>query len=256
MTALQIERLRRQYEKAFAKVWARELFKEALPILEALKDPSAIHSFRYIHGNIDLTDLFVKTWVMPGVAFANLTRDKYSKEKKTFQYKKEWVDDYLRNELHRYAVEEAGQRIVSIKTTNRDALVKILNNELDAGLTNGDGPGQIAMNMQDAIKGQYAEATRVQALRIARTEIVGSTCKGQLLGAKSLGYEMKKTWIGSIDRATRDSHKAMIGKSVGIDEDFLVPSDSGYDRMQHPGDARASAMNVCNCRCSVGFEVL
>lgn len=251
MTPLQIERLRNQYEKAFSKVWQRELYKLALPLFDALKEPSNIYSFEQRLSDLNLESLFVKTWLIPGTDFAKRTVKKYQKTEK-----KDWTDDYFRNELHRYAIEEAGQRIVSIRNTNKDALIKILNNELDKGLSEGSGVQEIAMNMQDAIKGQYAEATRMQALRIARTEIVGASCKGQLVGAQSLGYDMRKTWVGSIDAATRDSHKAMIGKSVGLNEDFLVPSDTGYDRMAHPGDARGSAGNCVNCRCAVSFTVL
>lgn len=252
----QIELKREKYYKVFAQLWHNKLYKEAEPMLIALRtNPSSIYHITQINPNIDYTDLFVNTWTIPGTFFGKETRKQYAKSLIDIE-KKDILDDYLKNELHRYALEEAGVRITSINKTNRDVLVKILNFELDKGLSEGLGIKEIAMNMQDAIKTQYAEATRMQALRIARTEIVGATCKGQVLGAQSLGYNMKKTWVSVLDNVTRDSHKSMAGKSVGLNDDFMVPASSGYDRMQHPGDARASAENVCNCRCAIAFEVL
>jgi hypothetical protein len=65
------------------------------------------------------------------------------------------------------------------------------------------------------------------------------------------GYKQNETidmkgWNCQMLDTSRDSHMEMDGKEVGVDEDFEV---SGYP-MAYPGDNRAPAGEVCNCRCS------
>jgi len=68
-----------------------------------------------------------------------------------------------------------------------------------------------------------------------------------------------KQWVTVGDGLVRDrpggeSHRAVARKNNGIvriDEDFEVPSRTGFDRMSEPGDPRGSPENTCNCRCVI-----
>jgi uncharacterized protein with gpF-like domain len=97
---------------------------------------------------------------------------------------------------------------------------------------------------------------------IARTETTRAANQGALLGAVSTGLQTEKEWIAITDDRTRRiprdkfDHLHMDGKRVAVDEPFTVPGMGSVEQMEYPGDSRASAGNVCNCRCTVGFEVV
>jgi uncharacterized protein with gpF-like domain len=105
---------------------------------------------------------------------------------------------------------------------------------------------------------------------IARTETTRAANQGALLGAVSTGLQTEKEWIAITDDRTRRippseyDHWHMDGKTKPIDEPFFVPMANSLnipgivsgEEMQYPGDANGSAGNVCNCRCTVGFEVV
>ena len=97
---------------------------------------------------------------------------------------------------------------------------------------------------------------------IARTETTRAANQGALLGAVSTGLQTEKEWIAITDDRTRRiprdkfDHLHMDGKRVAVDEPFTVPGMGSVEQMEYPGDSRASAGNVCNCRCTIGFEVV
>ena len=97
---------------------------------------------------------------------------------------------------------------------------------------------------------------------IARTETTRAANQGAMLGAISTGLLTVKEWISITDDRTRRiprndyDHLHMDGKTTPIDQPFTVPGMRSIDIMQYPGDANGSAGNVCNCRCTVGFEVV
>jgi hypothetical protein len=70
-----------------------------------------------------------------------------------------------------------------------------------------------------------------------------------------------KEWIAAKDARTRRippdqfDHYHMDGKKVEMDEYFEVKSKKGFNEaMLHPCDPSGSAGDVCNCRCTIGFE--
>ena len=97
---------------------------------------------------------------------------------------------------------------------------------------------------------------------IARTETTRAANQGAMLGAISTGLQTNKEWIAITDDRTRRiprdnyDHLHMDGKTTPIDQPFTVPGLRSIDIMEFPGDPNGSAGNVCNCRCTVGFEVV
>ena len=97
---------------------------------------------------------------------------------------------------------------------------------------------------------------------IARTETTRAANQGAMLGAISTGLQTMKEWIAITDDRTRRiprndyDHLHMDGKTTPIDQPFTVPGLRSIDIMEFPGDPNGSAGNVCNCRCTVGFEVV
>lgn len=97
------------------------------------------------------------------------------------------------------------------------------------------------------------------ATRIVRTETNKAANTGAMVAATDTGIKMDKKWVSTQDNRTRRiprdqyDHLDMNGRTVGMNERFVVPSTKSVDAMLYPGDPEASVGNVVNCRCRVVF---
>lgn len=103
--------------------------------------------------------------------------------------------------------------------------------------------------------------TDYRAELIARTETGKAANIGSMVGAVSTGLVTNKEWISANDARTRRlprdqfDHAIMDGVQIPMDERFQVPSKKrGVEFMLHPCDPMGSAGDVCNCRCTLGYE--
>ena len=139
-----------------------------------------------------------------------------------------------------------------ITDTTRDNMRKILTKGMQEGWSIND--------MMRELEKLGINAYRAEL--IARTETTRAANQGALLGAVSTGLQTVKEWISVNDDRTRRiprdkfDHLHMDGKQVPTDMPFTVPGTGSIDIMEYPGDPNGSAGNVCNCRCTVGFEVI
>ena len=140
-----------------------------------------------------------------------------------------------------------------ITTTTKEDMRKIL--------TKGMQEGWSIMQMMRELEKLGITAYRAEL--IARTETTRAANKGALLGAVSTGLVTIKEWISTNDARTRTKpkdefdHKDMDGKQVPMDEPFqLISKNYTSVYMLYPGDPNGGPGNVCNCRCTVGFEVV
>ena len=139
-----------------------------------------------------------------------------------------------------------------ITSTTKETIRKIL--------IQGMQEGWSIMQMMKEIEKQGINVYRAEL--IARTETTRAANQGAMLGAVSTGLLTVKEWISITDDRTRRiprndyDHLHMDGKTTPIDEPFTVPGMRTIDIMEYPGDPNGSAGNVCNCRCTVGFEVV
>ena len=107
-----------------------------------------------------------------------------------------------------------------------------------------------------------AGITNYRAELIARTETARAANLGSMIGALSTGLVTNKEWIAAKDARTRrmprdaNDHYHMDGVQVAMDQMFVVPAKEYIDNMLHPGDPLAHAGNVCNCRCTLGYEAV
>jgi hypothetical protein len=106
-----------------------------------------------------------------------------------------------------------------------------------------------------------AGITDYRAELIARTETGRAANIGSMVGATSTGLVTVKEWIAAKDNRTRRiprdqfDHYNMDGKKIPMDETFkLQHKKGGFDLMLHPCDSSGSAADVCNCRCTLGYE--
>lgn len=102
--------------------------------------------------------------------------------------------------------------------------------------------------------------TDYRAELIARTETGRAANIGSVVGAVSTGLVTMKEWISTQDNRTRriprdqTDHLHMDGVKVPMDAKFEVKGTKYIDLMLHPCDSTAHAGNVCNCRCTLGYE--
>ena len=106
-----------------------------------------------------------------------------------------------------------------------------------------------------------AGITDYRAELIARTETGRAANIGSMVGATSTGLVTIKEWIAAKDNRTRRiprdqfDHYNMDGKKIPMDATFkLQNKKGGFDLMLHPCDSSGSAADVCNCRCTLGYE--
>jgi predicted GNAT family acetyltransferase len=127
--------------------------------------------------------------------------------------------------------------------------VKRLRNEMAQAIMRGEDDAKIIKRIQNVTGMEKNDAMRV--LRTERTHIESLAMQDTAMEHyKATGTRPRKRWI-CMFRNSRDSHMAMHGQTVFIDEDFTLPSGGA---ISYPGDSSAGASEVCNCQCTM--EVL
>src|SRR5882757_4190364 len=117
--------------------------------------------------------------------------------------------------------------------------------------TNVDDVASLAQKMLD--DGYPSWAGRADL--IARTETISANNQGALASwsamADAAQVTATKTWLATPDAKTRPSHLAANGQTVGMSENFTV----GDLEMNGPGDPSADASEICNCRCTLTYDI-
>lgn len=88
---------------------------------------------------------------------------------------------------------------------------------------------------------------RNSAVRAARTAMTGAENAGRIDSykrAKAMGIGMKKEWLATLDKRTRDSHARLDGERVDIEDKFS-------NGLRYPGDPSGDGAEVYNCRCTI-----
>lgn len=128
-------------------------------------------------------------------------------------------------------------------------------------------PGRVKDKIAAAIGGAGDDAGTAMLRGTVRTVIAASSPEMRDL-AREKGYqaagvmndaalaaaddtgdeELEKTWLATLDGATRATHWAADGQRVPKDGEFTV----GGESLRYPGDPSGSAAEIANCRCRVG----
>ena len=90
---------------------------------------------------------------------------------------------------------------------------------------------------------------KIAAVRTARTAVTSAQNAGRQAvynKAKSMGLNLQKEWLATLDGRTRHDHGMADGQRVPLDGEFTV---GGY-KMKYPGDMSAPGWLVYNCRCT------
>lgn len=109
--------------------------------------------------------------------------------------------------------------------------------------------GESIPNMATRLAVAVGEQNRKVAIRNARTMATGVQNAGRLAAydrAKRMGIQVQKQWLATLDGRTRHWHRELDGVIVENDEPFV----NSVGRIMYPGDPRADAANIYNCRCT------
>lgn len=136
---------------------------------------------------------------------------------------------------------------IAFKNMGGNAKVtKRLRNEFAQALQRGESDEQIIARIRKVTGMEESDAWRV--LRTERTHIENLAAQDAAMEHyRATGKKAQKRWV-CVFRNSRDTHKAMHGQTVDIDEDFMLPSG---EMISYPGDSRAGAAEVCNCQCYI-----
>lgn len=95
-----------------------------------------------------------------------------------------------------------------------------------------------------------ARTEAITAFNEAREEAFRQAADTGAISPKNV----KKVWSSTGDGRTRESHSALNGKEVGLNDPFDSPTGA---KMLHPGDTSlgAGGEDVINCRCMVTYRV-
>ena len=132
---------------------------------------------------------------------------------------------------------------------HRTSLIYSLKEELTRGFVAGDTYPQISRRIKEQLEGDAGKAIRI--VRTESTRIYNEAQFDSIKHAEEQGVVVTKTWISSGDDRTRDSHLALDGVTIPVDEYFDIDGDKGL----FPGDF-SEAKNVINCRCTVEYNVV
>ena len=225
------------YQNRLIKLRRREVKR----VLEQCKAyGSADHWESVIDMHIDeayLVDWFRGLYVKAGLPKAKSTARDMSIGKASPE------EGYWENELLNYANERAGNEIVLLQGTFKDNLINITRTAM------ANNPQMPIEKLAQTIYAGYKEIELWQARRIAQTEtMIGLASAGEI-AARSMDVRYDKQWVISGLGNTRETHEAMDGIIVDMDEPFSL-SDC---MMMHPHDSSlgAPASEIINCACDI-----
>lgn len=142
-------------------------------------------------------------------------------------------------------------RLVPTLQKHRDEVLKKIRIHITQGIMSGEGYSKIAKALRDDIG-----MTKAQSLRVARTEAGRAMSQAGLDSAKVAkdnGLDMKKRWQATKDTRTRDTHRHLDGKTVGIDDNFHSSGCIGQAPKLFVG-VKSAKENI-SCRCKLLYYI-
>lgn len=125
---------------------------------------------------------------------------------------------------------------------------KRVQNSVLQGIIQGESIAEIGQRLTTELATSNEKKMRL----FARTAMTGAQNAGRiqrLRETESMGIEVRKKWLATLDSRTRDAHRDLDGQERKVNENF--ESDDG--EIAYPGDPTAPARLVYNCRCTLTY---
>ena len=103
----------------------------------------------------------------------------------------------------------------------------------------------LSKKINKALGGQSLRRSKV----IARTETLKATSWARERAAKATGKSLEKEWVSMRDDRVREAHNILDNQRVPMDSFYMY---NGH-KLDFPGDPKAPADLVINCRCTEAF---
>lgn len=140
-----------------------------------------------------------------------------------------------------------------LKKNRADIIIKT-REQITQGLIKGEGYADVARRLKDVYESDLAKTRRIVATETHRNQNQGILDSFE--HANEMGVKTVKVWEATLDNKTRDSHQAMDGQKVNIDEPFVfVEGDNKGDEVEAPGLSGIAEEDI-NCRCVVREEIV
>ena len=245
------ERINRKFEKFFFPRIKRPIQGKINSLITVIDSVGVKAGEVWVNSqmtNPELTKEIERLYGVVGTRHANeVTRGlrKEPKIKKGFGFNEEWVkfiQDYLREHL----IENI---TFDVTATTRDYMLRVI----QRSIAEGWGVDETVRELRGSGFADF------QAARIVRTEVNTAANVGVIAAGETYDYEMQKEWISIHDHRTRGvnpkdhaNHIALDGVTIDFDDLFIDPRNG--DKLRHPGDPKASAGSIINCRCNMGLK--
>lgn len=135
-----------------------------------------------------------------------------------------------------------GTRLSKRLYKHRDELAKNVSHNIIEGLFAGDSYAKIAKRISDQTEASYRQSLRIAITEAGRTNSEASQLSSER--AQSMGIDMQKRWLSTLDGKTRHDHRELDGQTVDIDDDFQV---NGHSAKQPRMFGVASEDIRCRC---------
>ena len=132
----------------------------------------------------------------------------------------------------------------------RGDLILKMKEEVTRGLHQGDTYGTVAKRVKNVLEGDSIKARRIvrtEAHRVREQAVINVAKESQ-----DAGVQMSKTWNTVGDERVRTQHRRMDGKTIPVNEDFVMP-----DGVKGPGPGMMGApQHDVNDRCFLTYEIV
>lgn len=145
-----------------------------------------------------------------------------------------------------YAKQLWNDSVYNITNTTANNMMTLVLNGLNEGLSTAAIGKLIKADTSNNFGlGRANLIARTEATRVVNQATVESY---RQLGEQ--GIQVQKQWLSAFDEKVRDSHRWLNGKTVGANEDFVLPPEYGGYKANSPGSFDVAGENI-NCRCTV-----
>lgn len=124
----------------------------------------------------------------------------------------------------------------------------IIANSITQGIIQGESIPKIAARIANTTANHNLKASTLYA-RTAMTCAQNSGRMEMLRQSKEMGIDVKKKWLATRDKRTRDSHIHLDGQIAEVEKPFK----SDFGNIDFPGDPKAFPGDVYNCRCTLVY---
>lgn len=120
--------------------------------------------------------------------------------------------------------------------------MKKVNSVLLQGIMQGDSINRLSKRLRQVTNMNINSSVRNARTMTGRAQNAGRYHAYER--AESLGIDVKKVWVASLDNRTRHTHRLLDGEVVNLDEEFS-------NALMYPCDPDGAPEEVYNCRCTM-----